>query len=209
PNITLLFFLLAMTAGSAVISSVWPSLVAAKTSIEPVLRQGSQYVGQSHHRARRILVASQVAISFVLLSSCGLLLRTIFVLKHISPGFSTDQVIVADMVVPAYKFDGKNMTTEFYQPLVERVEHMPGVEAASLTTAVPLGKRFPMLFSLAANEHDPQSAQTEELVAQFRAVGPGLQRVLGFRMLAGRFFNENDTAGSEPVLVVNRAFAKA
>lgn len=209
PNITLLFFLLAMTAGSAVISSVWPSLVAAKTSIEPVLRQGSQYVGQSHHRARRILVASQVAISFVLLSSCGLLLRTIFVLKHISPGFSTDQVIVADMVVPAYKFDGKNMTTELYQPLVERVEHMPGVEAASLTTAVPLGKRFPMLFSLAANEHDPQSAQTEELVAQFRAVGPGLQRVFGFRMLAGRFFNENDTAGSEPVLVVNRAFAKA
>jgi len=209
PNITLLVFLLTVTIGSAVIFSVWPSLVAAKTSIEPVLRQGGQSVGQSHHRARRILVASQVAISLVLLSSCGLLLRTIFVLKHISPGFSADQVIVADMVVPAYKFDGKNMTTEFYQPLVERVEHMPGVEAASLTTAVPLGKRFPMLFSLAANEHDPQSAQTEELVAQFRAVGPALQRVLGFRMLAGRFFNENDTAGSEPVLLVNRAFAKA
>jgi predicted permease len=209
PNIALLFFLLALTVGSAVISSVWPSLVAAKTSIDPVLKQGGQYVGQSQHRARKILVASQVAISFVLLSSCGLLLRTIFVLKHVSPGFNTDHVIVADMVVPAYKFDGKNMTTELYQPLVERVEHMPGVEAASLTTAVPLGKRFPMLFTLAADESDPQSAQTENLVAQFRAVGPGLQRVLGFRMLAGKFFNENDTAGSEPVLVVNRVFVKA
>ncbi len=207
-NIALILFLVALTVGSAVISSVWPSLVAAKTSIDPVLR-GGQYGGQSQHRARRILVASQVAISFVLLSSCGLLLRTIFVLKHVSPGFNTDHIIVADMVVPAYKFDGKNMTTELYQPLVERVEHMPGVQAASLTTAVPLGKRFPMLFSLAADDHDPQSAQTEELVAQFRAVGPGLQHVLGFRMLAGRFFDENDTAGSQPVIVVNRAFAKA
>src|SRR5439155_19255460 len=49
----------------------------------------------------------------------------------------------------------------------------------------------------------------EDLVAQLRAVGPGLQRVFGFRMLRGRFFNEGDTAGSEPVVVVNRAFARA
>jgi len=46
-------------------------------------------------------------------------------------------------------------------------------------------------------------------VVQFRAVGPGLQRVFGFRMLMGRFFNEGDTPGSEPVVVVNRAFVKA
>lgn len=63
--------------------------------------------------------------------------------------------------------------------LVERVERMPGVQVASLTTAVPLGKRFPILFTFAADELDPESLRIEDLVAQFRAVGPGLQRVFG------------------------------
>jgi predicted permease len=113
------------------------------------------------------------------------------------------------MVIPAYKFDGRNMTTALYQPLVERVEKLPGVQAASLTTVVPLGKRFPILFTLAADEQGPDAARRADLTAQFRAVGPGLQRVFGFRMLKGRFFNEGDTPGSLPVVVVNRAFVKA
>jgi hypothetical protein len=49
-------------------------------------------------------------------------------------------VLVADMVIPACRFDGKNMTTELYQPLVEKVEHLPEAQATSLTTAVPSGK---------------------------------------------------------------------
>ena len=83
---------------------------------------------------------------------------------------------------------------------------MPEVQAAALTTAVPLGKRFPILLTFAAD--DAESARIENLVVQFRAVGPGLQRVLGFRMLRGRFFNDSDTAGSAPVVVVNRAFVR-
>jgi predicted permease len=209
PDITVISALLGLTVMSSVISSVWPSLLAARTAIDPLLRQGGLQSGQNHHRAQQILVVSQVALSLALLTSCGLLLRTIFALKHVPLGFRTDHVIVADMVIPAYKFDSRNMTTELYQPLVKRVEQMPGVQAASLTTAVPLGKRFPILLTFAADERDPESVRIEDLVVQFRAVGPGLQRVFGFRMLMGRFFNEGDTPGSEPVVVVNRAFVKA
>ena len=210
PNITFICCLLGLTVLSAVISSVWPAFVAAKASIDPVLRQGNvQGSGKGQHRARGILVITQVAMSLALLIACGLLLRTLFKLKHVSLGYRTDHVIVADIVIPAYKFDGKNMTTELYQPLVERVERLPGVQAASLTTAVPLGKRFPILLDFATNERDPDSVRIEDLMAQFRAVGPGLQRVFGFRMLKGRFFNEGDTPGSAPVVVVNRAFVKA
>jgi len=210
PNSTLVSCLLGLTVLSAAISSVWPALVAAKTSIEPALRQtGVRSGGRHHHRGRGLLVVSQVAMSLALLVACGLLLRTLFALRHVALGFSSDHVIVADMVIPAYRFDGRNMTRELYQPLVERVERLPGVEAAALTTAVPLGKRFPILFTFATDENDPESVRIEDLTAQFRAVGPGLQRVLGFRMLKGRFFNEGDTPGSQPVVVVNRAFAHA
>lgn len=209
PNASLIVALLGLTIASAALSSVWPALVAARTSIEPVLRQGSsQSGGGSHQRGRSLLVIAQVAMSLALLVGCGLLLRTIFALRQVALGFRTDHVIVADMVIPAYKFDRKNMTTELYQPLVERVEHLPGVRAAALTTAVPLGKRFPILLTFAADESDPESVRIEDLVVQFRAVGPSLQGVFGFRMLRGRFFNNGDTAGSAPVVVVNRAFVR-
>ena len=210
PNVSLISYLVGLTVLSAVASSLWPSIVAAKTSIDPVLRQGGPQSGRrSEHRMGALFVVAELAMSLTLLIACGLLLRTIYALKQVSLGFRTDHVIVADMVIPAYKFDGRNMTTALYQPLVERVQRLPGVQAASLTTAVPLGKRFPILFTLAANEQDPDAARKAALTAQFRAVGPGLQRVFGFRMLKGRFFNEGDTPGSLPVVVVNRAFAKA
>ena len=210
PNVPLISCLLGLTVLSAVASSVWPSIVAARTAIDPVLRQGVPQAGsRSRHRAHGLLVVAEVAMSLTLLVACVLLLRTIYALKHVSLGFRTDHVIVADMVIPAYKFDGRNMTTALYQPLVERVQRLPGVQAASLTTAVPLGKRFPILFTLAADEQGPDAARKADLTAQFRAVGPGLQRVFGFRMLKGRFFNEGDTPGSLPVVVVNRAFVRA
>jgi putative ABC transport system permease protein len=198
--------LLGLTVITTAISSIWPARVAAKNSIGHFLRQGSRSSESFHQRSRSVLVITQVAMSLALLVGCGLLLRTIFVLRQVSLGFRTDHVIVADMIIPAYKFDGRNMTTQLYQPLVDRVERLPEVQAAALTTAVPLGKRFPILLTFAAD--DPESARIENLVVQFRAVGPGLQRVLGFRMLRGRFFNDSDTAGSAPVVVVNRAFVR-
>jgi len=144
--------------------------------------------------------------SLTLLVGCGLLLRTLYALRHVPLGFRTDHVIVADMSIPAYKFAGRNMTTELYQPLVDQVNHLPGVQSASLITGVPLGTKYKMTFNL---EVDGDGALRRDISAQMRAVGPEMQRVLGFRMLKGRFFNEADTATSQPVAVVNRAFVKA
>jgi predicted permease len=206
PNGMAILALLGLTVATTALSSLWPALFASRGSIEHFLRQGVQSGGSAHQRSRSVLVIAQVAMSLALLVGCGLLLRTIFALRQISLGFRTDHVIVADMIIPAYKFDGKNMTTQLYQPLVERVQRLPEVQAAALTTAVPLGKRFPILLTFSAE--DAESARIENLVVQFRAVGPGLERVLDFRMLRGRFFNDGDTAGSAPVVVVNRAFVR-
>ena len=210
PNTLFLCVLLGLTLASAAVSSLWPAFVAASTPVEPALRQGStQAIGSARQHARSVLVIAQVAMSMALLVGSGLLLRTVVALRQVSLGFRTDHIIVADMVIPAYNYDGKNMTTELYQPLVERIERLPQVEAAALTTAVPLGKRFPILISFAPDEKDPDAMKPQDLTSQFRAVGPGLQRVFGFRMVRGRFFTEQDTAGAPPVIVVNRAFVQA
>ena len=164
---------------------------------------------KAQHRVRAALVVTQIALSLTLLVGCGLLLRTLYALRHVPLGFRTDHVVVAHMEIPAYKFAGRNMTTELYQPLVDRVKHLPGVESAALMTEVPLGKTFQMIFTFSAQGQSEDAKRQRALEAQFRAVGPEMQQVFGFHMLRGRFFNQGDTAGSQAVIVVNRAFVRA
>jgi putative ABC transport system permease protein len=209
-NLTVISLLAMLTIVSALLCSVWPALVAAKAPIEPALRQGGPQssAGVVQYRTRASLVVLQIAMSLILLVGCGLLLRTIYALRHVPLGFRTDHIIVANMAIPAYRFAGQNMTTELYQPLVDRANHIPGVQSASLMTAAPLATTFKMQFSFNAAGNSAADVRRRELVSQFRAVGPEMQRVFGFRMLKGRFFNEADTASTQSVVVVNRAFAK-
>jgi len=211
PNLTVLAGLLALTIVSTLLISMWPAVGAARAKIEPALRQGApqQGLGRAQHRTRSLLVITEIALSLTLLVGCGLLLRTIYALKHVPLGFHTEHVIVANMTIPSYKFAGRNMTTELYQPLVDRVNHLPGVEAASLMSQVPMGNTFHMEFSLGRASNSVDDVRRSELRAEFRAVGPEMQRVFGFRMVRGRFFNEQDTATSQAVVLVNRAFVKA
>lgn len=211
PDLTVLGGLLGMTIASTLAISVWPAVSAVCAEIEPALRQGTpqQGAGRAQHRTRAVLVITEIALSLTLLAGCGLLLRTIYALKHVPLGFRTEHIVVANMTTPAYKFAGKNMTTELYQPLVDRVNHLPGVEAASLMSQVPLGNTFRMEFGFGVSGKSADDIRRENLTAEFRAVGPEMQRVFGFQMVRGRFFNKQDTATSQAVVLVNRAFAKA
>jgi predicted permease len=211
PSGAVIGVLLGLTVLSAVVSSVWPALVAARASIESSMRQGGLQsgVGRRQHRMRGLLVVTQVALSMTLLVACGLMLRSIYVLRHVPLGFRTDHVIVGNMTIPGYEFAGRNMMTELYQPLVERVQHLPGVQSAALMTEVPLGHTFQMVFSFSMPGNSAAAVKRRDFRAQFRAVSPEMQKVFGFKMLKGRFFNEGDTPGSQAVVVVNRAFVKA
>ncbi|MGH9589175.1 MAG: FtsX-like permease family protein, partial [Terracidiphilus sp.] len=88
-----------------------------------------------------------------------------------------------------------------YQPLLGRVEHLPGVETAGYMSEVPLGQSFNVMLTLAMSNG-------KSIKAMLKPVSPDIRDIFGFRMLAGRFFNEHDTANSQPVVVVNRAFAQ-
>jgi predicted permease len=210
-NINVIGLLVALTVVSALLCSVWPAIAAAKKPIEPALRQGGPQSssGVVQYRTRASLVVVQIAMSLILLVGCGLLLRTIYALRHVPLGFRTDHIIITNMTIPAYKFAGQNMTTELYQPLVDRANHLPGVQAATLMNAVPLENTFKMQFTFGVAGNSAADVRRRDLVAQFRAVGPEMQRVFAFQMLKGRFFNEEDTASTQPVAVVNRAFVKA
>jgi predicted permease len=211
PNLAVLAGLFGLTILSALLISVWPAIGAARAQIEPALRQGApqQGSGRAQHRTRALLVITEIALSLTLLVGCGLLLRTIYALKHVPLGFRTEHVMVAKMIIPSYKFAGRNMTTELYQPLVDRANHLPGIESASLMSQAPMDHTARMEFSLGRASNSVDDVRRSMIRAEFRAVGPEMQRVFGFPMVRGRFFNEQDTATSQAVVVVNRAFVKA
>jgi len=209
PDGKVISVLLALTIGSAVLSAIWPAWSSARASIEPALRQGG-VPGNSREqrRLRSLLVVTQIAMSLVLLVSCGLLLRTIYTLRHVPLGFRTDHILVGSMAIPTYRFANQDLLENLYTPLLERVKAVPGVETATLMTEVPLGTNFRMIFSFGVEGNSADAVRKRDLQAQFRAVGPDAQRVFGFKMLKGRFFNEGDTPSSQGVVVVNRAFVK-
>lgn len=204
-NLPVLGALITLTLISAVIAAAWPAWLAAHSPIEPALKQGGQQSGASrgHHRLRGGLVIAEIAMSLTLLAACGLMLRTLYALRHVPLGFRTDHIIVANLDIPTYRFSKINASANIYQPLLERVKGLPGVDSAGLMTDVPLGKTFIMQITLY------RGGQQKPVASFFKAVSPNLQSVFGFRMLAGRYFSSSDTASTPSVAVVNSSFAHA
>ncbi len=201
-NLTILAVLCGLTLLTALVSSAWPAWLAVRAPIEPALKQGGVQSGSGrrHNRVRSMLVAFEVALSLALLVACGLLLRTIYTLRHVPLGYRTDHILVAHLAIPSYQYSSENMVAELYQPLLKRVQHLHGVEAAGYMSEVPLGQSFNIQLGLYMNGRFIHAA--------LKPVSPDIERIFGFRMAAGRFFNDGDTATSQPVVVVNRAFAK-
>ncbi|HUD54985.1 MAG TPA: ABC transporter permease [Terracidiphilus sp.] len=201
-NFTILAVLCGLTLLTALVSSAWPAFLAACAPIEPALRQGGQQSGSGRrqNRARSILVICEVALSLTLLMACGLLLRTIYTLRHVPLGYRTDHIMVAHLATPSYRYSGRNMIVDLYQPLLDRVQHLQGVEAAGFMSEVPLGQSFSIKLTLAMNG--------QSSIAVLKPVSPDIRRIFGFKMVAGRFFDDQDTATSEPVVVVNLAYAR-
>jgi predicted permease len=209
PSSAVLLALLALSAVSAILFGFFPALLAVRMPLEFALRQSSAQAGVSRHRHRlqHAMVVIEVGLSLVLLVACGLLLRTVFELRRVPLGFRTHHVMLLEPKLPQYKTHGVDVTRAIYRPLLERIQQMNGVEAAAITTTVPLRHSFESTISFSTNSSENQPGT--EFNAKLMASGPDLQKVLGFRMYQGRYFNEQDTADSQPVAVVNRAFANA
>lgn len=191
-----------LTLLTAVLASAWPALMAAWAPIEPALKQGGQQTGagRRHNRLRSGLVAVEVAMSLTLLVACGLLLRTIYTLRHVPLGYRTDHIVIANLSIPSYRFSNQSVEANLYQPLLQRAQQLHGVDTAGLISEVPLGQTFNIMLTLRMNGN--------EIAAGLKTATPDIQKIFGMKMLAGRFFTSEDTPTSEGVAVVNPAFAR-
>jgi predicted permease len=151
-----------------------------------------------------VLVFVQVALSFVLIAGTGLLLRSLVQMQNSDPGFSTRNVVVsaADLLSAGYK---PNRAKNFYEPLLERIRALPGVQSAALARVRPFSYSVYSTAPLEIEGYQPP--RNEQVAADYDQVGEGYFSTIGIPIVTGREFTRNDDENAPPVAIVNETMA--
>jgi predicted permease len=190
----------AAAAGAAV--GILPALRAGRLNLVGSLADdGAAAVGTAGGswapRARTAIMTAQVAIACMLLVGASLLMRSVTALSAADRGYDPSQVVSVWVPTPAPVFTPARRA-EFAAGMVERLRAVPGVTAVALSSASPLGSGGRSAFTL-----DGRTAEAETHV-----VTAGYFQALGIRVLEGRAFTEQDALSQQPLLIVNRTFAR-
>lgn len=212
--------ILAVTATlTTILSSLLPALLVARTDPQPALQAASRGLGSRAVRSRMSgwLVAGEVALSTLLLIATGLLFRTLWNLEHARLGFDVTRVTTfTAMPADATGFSNMNVSadaepaassiaTRIYQPVLERMQAMPGIQDATLVTAPPLsGINMNSSFTVVGRPDDPEHRGN----ARVTAVSGNYARVLGTPVIRGRMISEDDAASKPYVMAINETLAR-
>jgi predicted permease len=198
---------LAFTTGLAALTTInfglVPALRATRAEPATLLQSGSRGAtgGRERFSLRRILIVSQVGLSVVLLMGALLFVRSLRNLTTLNVGFQQTGILVTSvdfthLQIPEHRY------TEYKRDLVRRVQAIPGVESAAHAMLVPFGGST--WNDNVINEGSDQDAG----VVWENFLGPGYFQTIGTPLLAGRDFDDRDTATSVKVAIVNQAFAR-
>jgi len=198
-------FTLVVALVTGLLFGLVPALQAGRGNLQTVLREGSRG-STSSGRARAVLVAAQVALSLVLLIGAGLMLRSFARLQSVDPGFDPNGVLTGRVQLAGERFRASSAATAFFDQLLERVEQLPGVEAAGAINWLPFGGDGSATSYWIEGRPVPPPAS--EFVADVRAVDPRYFRTMRIRVKRGEPFDARANTKSPKQVVVNEAFVR-
>lgn len=196
-----------VTIGTGIAFGVWPAFRAVRYAGSGELQESARTgAGRASARLRDSLVALQVAVSIVLLVGTGLLLRALVRVQSTPTGFERDHVITARTFLPWTKYGPQAARTEFYRRVLGEVSALPGVTAAAYTSYLPMTMRGG-IWDVTITGRAKPPGRTENASARY--ITPDYFRAMGIPVVAGRIFNDSDSATSLPVAIVSQAFVAA
>lgn len=182
-----------------------PALRVVRSTDLGALREGTRAVaGRATERLRSALIVAQVTASIVLLVTAALLVRALWRVQQIDPGFQTDNVLTMRTALPLPKYAPTARRQQFYDQVVSEVRALPGVSDAAYISFLPMVMRggiWPV--TVDGRRPDPAESQT----ASLRLVTPGFFHTLGIPVHRGRDVSLSDTSTSHFVAVVSESFA--
>jgi putative ABC transport system permease protein len=167
------------------------------------LREGARSGGGRKQRLRAVLVTVEVAMSVLLLVSSGLLIRAVWRVQAVDPGFVPDAVLTLQTALPRPKYDSPVRRAEFYRQVLTEVRALPGVQSAAYITGLPMimtGRLGTVVITGQEVRRDVRNA------ASMRFVTPQFFGTLGIPLRRGRDVEESDTGDRPSVAVVSESF---
>ena len=205
-NLPVLLFTLATCALSGILFGCAPAWQAARQNMNDTLKEAGRSLSGGRHRLRRVLVVMEFALALTLLAGGGLAIHSLFKMANVDLGFRTERLLTFSLPVARGKLTEPEQINTFYRQLIDRIQAVPGVVSASVSTGMPVyGTGFGMPFTIAGK---PVKDPGQRPGAGFNMVTTEYFKTFGIRISRGRAFTEQDRAGSVPVAIVNDTFVK-
>ena len=203
-KVLLFAFLISLTTG--VVFGLVPALQSAKVDLNETLKQSSSRA-TSTGRLRSSMIVFEVALSIVLLVGAGLLIQTLFHLFNQYSEMQPDKILTMRTVLPRMtKYKEPAKRAAFYEQVLERVEHLPGVVAAGYTTSVPLAWKGGTTGIYPEGLKDPIPGMAFD--ACHRQVSGNYLQTMKIPLRQGRYLTRQDNQQSLPVAVINETMAR-
>ncbi|HWN99498.1 MAG TPA: ABC transporter permease [Blastocatellia bacterium] len=206
-DLRVLGFTVAISLLTGVVFGLVPALHLSKPDLIESLKEGgrSSGSGASRNRLRGALVVSEVAMALVLLISAGLLIKTVIRLRDVNTGFNPENLLTMNMALPNIKYPKAPAWIAFYNQLLERIQSLPGVKSAGVTSVLPLSGNFDGRGLAVETRPKPRG---EEISVDLYIATPGYLKAMGTPLLKGRSINEQDVEASPLVALVNQTMAE-
>jgi putative ABC transport system permease protein len=212
-NLPVLAFACAAALLSGVFFGCAPAWHAARLNLSETLKQGSRsVVGSSRSRTQAVLVITEVALALTLLAGAGMTMHSFWNLTSIDLGVRTDHILTAFLDPrsaaqrgPGASFPAAPQLAVQLHQILQKLQTIPGVEDAALSTNTPLEGHDSFPFTIAGR---PTPADNDKPVADLVAVTPGFFQTFGVHLLRGREFGDGDTLSTQPVAMVSESFVR-
>jgi predicted permease len=207
-DVPVLIFSLAVSLAVGIVLGLLPAL-SPKRPLSAALTDGRDASGATPARlkVRNVLIAAQVAISFVLLVAAGLMLRTLWKLSHVDTGFQTEHVLTARISLNFTRYSNREQRLAFQDQLIERLSREPGVRSVALAATFPLNENGP-----SSGRYDiegrPAPSADQKPRADFQRVSADYFTTIGVPVLRGRALADSDRYEAPIVAVINDRMAR-
>jgi len=205
---TVIAFTFGLALALAVLIGLIPVLSLRQMNLSQSFREEgrSGTASRGARVTRRVLVTAQIAFAFMLLIGAGLLLASFQRVLGVRPGFDASHVMTGVVSPPATRYKEEAQLIPFWNQLMDRVRALPGVQAAGITSSIPLGGNYSDSVILAEGY---AMAPGESLISPFAAsVSPGYFEAMAIPLKRGRLFTASDDERAAKVLVIDERLAQ-
>ncbi len=202
---SILAFSFGLSLLTGLIFGLAPALQSSKLDLNEALKEGGRQTSAgSGHRLRSAMVVSEIALAVVLLIGAGLMMKSLLRLLQTNIGFQTENILTMTVIAPPSKYTEDNQQISFNDQLRQRVQALPGVAGVGTVNILPVNSGNTTRFFI---DGDPVPAPGKETEANIRTVSDDYFKTLGVPLLAGRMFDERDTADKPGVVIIGKTIA--